>query len=550
MYAGGYYTIPTELIKIGMYRHTAAVPHAISRGMLGALNTVQATPWRINRFIAETMDQVWRGGGRIAGLPDAQDVELPATVPTDVYERMSDAEKIAISRRRAIAHDINAHMRAKREGFMRKLGLAVELKDKPGIWFPHALDFRGRVYPLPQDLNPQGDDIAKALLEFRDGMPLKSIKSLEWLAIALANAAGQDKLSFVDRLRWVDANRELIRDSAHNPLDGERFWCQESFDSPWVFLALAREYVCCDLNHVPVNIDATCSGIQHLSAMGLDPVGGRATNLTDTGRREDLYSEVADAVATAVSLEALNGEPQAQAWLGRVTRTVVKRAVMTTPYGVTERGIRDQLIGDGHVHTVAEGGAMFDAAEYMTAKIIEALETTATSARGIMQYFQDCAVALTDHGRPLEWTTPVGMRIRQQYNALSQMKVQTLFGEVNVFEEDPNKGLQRRKQAQSSAPNGVHSFDAAHLAKTVLAAGREGIHHFSLIHDSYGTHAANVDTLGRVIREEFVSMYSQDRLAEFDTNLREANPGIDLPAPPARGTLNLQEVLKSPYFFS
>jgi DNA-directed RNA polymerase len=45
-------------------------------------------------------------------------------------------------------------------------------------------------------------------------------------------------------------------------------------------------------------------------------------------------------------------------------------------------------------------------------------------------------------------------------------------------------------------------------------------------------------------------MYSQDRLAEFDTNLREANPGIDLPAPPARGTLNLQEVLKSPYFFS
>jgi DNA-directed RNA polymerase len=284
--------------------------------------------------------------------------------------------------------------------------------------------------------------------------------------------------------------------------------------------------------------------------MGLDPVGGRATNLTNTGRREDLYSEVAKAVMEMVSMEALNGSTDAQAWLGKVTRNSVKRAVMTTPYGVTERGIRDQLIGDGHVDQVAEGGAKFDAAEYMTGKIVDALESTVTSARAIMRYFQDCAVALADHERPLEWVTPAGLKVRQQYNQLAQTRVKTLYGEVIVFDEDPAQGLQRRKQAQSSAPNVVHSFDAAHLAKTVLAASRQGIHHFSLIHDSYGTHAANVETLGRVIREEFVSMYSQDRLAEFDANLRATNPGIDLPAPPARGTLNLQEVLKSPYFFS
>ena len=29
-------------------------------------------------------------------------------------------------------------------------------------------------------------------------------------------------------------------------------------------------------------------------------------------------------------------------------RKVVKRGVMTTPYGVTPQGIRDQLITDGH----------------------------------------------------------------------------------------------------------------------------------------------------------------------------------------------------------
>jgi DNA-directed RNA polymerase len=548
MYAGGYYTIPTELIKAGVHRHTAALPHAISREMLGAVNAVQATPWRINRFIAETMDRAWRDGGKIAGLPDAQDIEIPE-VPAEVWGVMPVADRAAVTKRRAIAHGINARMRAKRESFMRKIGLSLELQDKP-IWFPHALDFRGRVYPLPQDLNPQGDDIAKALLEFRDGMPIENGTALDWLHVALANAAGQDKLSFDERRRWVYTNRELIIDSALNPLDGERFWCQEAFDSPWVFLALAHEFTHGGLNHVPVNIDATCSGIQHLSALGLDPVGGRATNLTDTGHREDLYADVAKSVAATVSIEALNGSADAQAWLGKVTRNSVKRAVMTTPYGVTERGIRDQLIDDGHIDLVAEGGAKFDAADYMTAKIVDALEVTVTSAREIMRYFQDCATVLADHERPLEWTTPAGMRIRQQYNAMAQTKVQTLYGEVIVFDEDPSQGLQRRKQSQSSAPNVVHSFDAAHLAKTVLAASRAGLHHFSLIHDSYGTHAANVETLGRVIREEFVSMYSQDRLAEFDTNLREANPGIDLPAPPARGTLNLQEVLKSPYFFS
>ena len=37
------------------------------------------------------------------------------------------------------------------------------------IYFPHSYDSRGRVYPLPVGLSPQGSDAVKALLEYSEG---------------------------------------------------------------------------------------------------------------------------------------------------------------------------------------------------------------------------------------------------------------------------------------------------------------------------------------------------------------------------------------------
>jgi DNA-directed RNA polymerase len=44
-----------------------------------------------------------------------------------------------------------------------RLSIAHHFRER-GLWFPHNMDFRGRVYPIPPHLNHMGSDLAKSLL--------------------------------------------------------------------------------------------------------------------------------------------------------------------------------------------------------------------------------------------------------------------------------------------------------------------------------------------------------------------------------------------------
>jgi DNA-dependent RNA polymerase len=68
-------------------------------------------------------------------------------------------------------------------------------------------------------------------------------------------------------------------------------------DQPWAFIAACVELYKADNNpnfisHLPISSDACCSGMQHLSAMMRDEVGGRYVNLIP-GANEDLYEAIA-----------------------------------------------------------------------------------------------------------------------------------------------------------------------------------------------------------------------------------------------------------------
>jgi DNA-directed RNA polymerase len=68
-------------------------------------------------------------------------------------------------------------------------------------------------------------------------------------------------------------------------------------------------------------MDGTCNGYQHLSAMGRDPIGGRATNLVPGMKPADIYQEVADRVSWRLAKDA--GDPgcrEARARQGEASR--------------------------------------------------------------------------------------------------------------------------------------------------------------------------------------------------------------------------------------
>jgi DNA-directed RNA polymerase len=560
-YSGGYLTIDTDLIGTGHHKHTAGLPTAIPSDVLRALNTVQETPWRINKFTLGVIQHFWNENIEIDAVPSRVDLELPPRVDDAVWQEMTRVERGDVKERRRFVYTENTRLKSLRDALRRKLSLAERFADTPAVYFPHRLDFRGRVYPVTQDLNPQADDMGKALLEFANGKPLGKVGSY-WLSIHLANAFGMDKLPMAERLAWVEANAQQIVGAAEHPTegsdlnDGKPWWCLA--DSPWQFLAACRawagylaegpDYVC----HTPVHVDGSCNGLQHLSAMGRDPVGAAATNLRNLAERQDIYQIVADKLSAAVEFDAKQGHKIASRWWGNVNRAVVKRAVMTVPYGVTDMGIRDQLVRDRWCQGM--DGRPSDNAGYLRDQLKEAISDTVVAARSTMDWFQAVALKRAEENLPLDWSSPSGLMVRQAYYRLRLKRVITMVGKVQyrprTYIEQMDGDLEKRKQVLAASPNIIHSFDAAHMVMTVNHAKEvHGLSDFVVVHDSFGTHAADMSALGVALRSTFVDIYRENWFERLTEEFVSDYPGI-LPDPPPMGDFDIEEVKDATYFFA
>lgn len=75
--------------------------------------------------------------------------------------------------------------------------------------------------------------------------------------------------------------------------------------------------------------------------------------------------------------------------------------------------------------------------------------------------------------------------------------------------------LDKLRMKQSIVPNVIHSLDAAHLLETLNVCFSNGINVMT-IHDCFGVHPNNIETLRINLKNVFVSMYiSNDWLIEF-----------------------------------
>ncbi len=95
---------------------------------------------------------------------------------------------------------------------------------------------------------------------------------------------------------------------------------------------------------LPVHQDGTCNGLQHYAALGGDARGARQVNLDTTNRPSDVYTYVANMVEKRMQEDLERGHNNmARILIGKVSRKVVKQTVMTTVYGVTFVGAREQI---------------------------------------------------------------------------------------------------------------------------------------------------------------------------------------------------------------
>jgi DNA-directed RNA polymerase len=454
-------------------------------------------------------------------------------------------------------------MGGKRIAFSRMLWVANKFKEQE-FFFVHSLDWRGRAYPVALYLQPQGNDAQRGLLEFSSLCPINDQTAADWLAIHGAGLWGVDKVSMEERVQWVLDNEAEILASAENPYDN-RFWI--GADKPWQALAFCFDWAGFKAegfgyqSALPVQMDGTCNGLQNFSAMLLDPIGGAAVNLLPADKPQDIYSQVGDLVSARVLKDAAEGNEVAAMWVGNVKRKVVKRPVMTLAYGARKFGFTNMIMEDTvkkwkqeNPETYPFGNQGFGAAQYLAGLIWDAVGEVVVAARTAMDWLQEVARVVSSEKLPINWVTPTGFLVQQNYKLRDMKKIDLMFQKV-ILQPRIDQGsekLDAKKQASGISPNWVHSLDASHMMRTICASTCAGVESFSFIHDSYGTHAGNCQFLADTLREEFVRMYSEQCvLSRFKADLEVMLPeGVVLPELPAKGSLDLSLVLESAFFFA
>ena len=90
------------------------------------------------------------------------------------------------------------------------------------------------------------------------------------------------------------------------------------------------------------------------------------------------------------------------------------------------------------------------------------------------------------------------------------------------------------------------------MMRTVNAAFKQGITSLRMIHDSYATHASDVEKLQVVLRKEFIRMYKDTNLLEqlYESVLEQHADAHDVKPVSTVGDFDIKEVQKGEYFFA
>jgi DNA-directed RNA polymerase len=216
------------------------------------------------------------------------------------------------------------------------------------------------------------------------------------------------------------------------------------------------------------------------------------------------------------------------------------------------------LAGERPYHPFGEDNG-FTASRFLASQIFSAIEEVVKKPAEAMSFLRQMAKALAHENKPVTWITPVGVPWINRYHAYNVERVTLWLNDKGVTVPHTvgvatswQKDIDKNKAANSIAPNFVHALDASHLMMTVNGLRDNGITDVALVHDSFGVHASNAATLGKVLREQFVRLYTEfdplNDILECNKD-RMTNPSR-LPRPVAKGALDIQEVLHAEYAFS
>ena len=464
------------------------------------------------------------------------------------------------------------------------LNIALLMKDQT-IYLPTFLDFRGRIYPTPNYLSYQGGDIARSLLLFKNvgdkinyDLTLSSIlesemsqklisnklEDFDFVKLYLANVYGLNKLSRRNRIKWFDTNINEILDLLVNNIEIFNNKYLINAKEPAQFISCLFEYSNYKNKKIteirtPILFDATCSGIQHLSALTTDLDISKLVNLIEVSKDEpsDFYEFCIKNIL--VNIENLPEEDyifKNKLLKLNLNRKMLKQSIMTVPYNVTMIGIADKIAENFEKKFIlidqaqklesdkiitfssrlpqnksGKGIYIFKAStqikkeKYLSEDIIftqrelnklgNIIKSTVLSLIppfvNLKDYFDKIIDILKIIKLPIYWETPSNMTISANIMNMAQKKVRSklIKGSKPITILLPTSDLNYRSIKTGLMPNFIHSLDASNihlLIKLILLLNINNINLYT-IHDCFATDYKNMAILEILIKKSFSDLY-------------------------------------------
>ena len=514
-------------------------------------------------------------------------------------------------------------------------------------------DYRGRLYYSEPFLNFQGPDITRGMLQFAKGKPMTE-DGLFWLAVHTAASYNQsykkdeipewvtsdyksyidgegledisvDKMTLEDRVTWVNENMEVIIEA------GKEKVITPDAEKPVSFLACCVEWYKyqCSVNnntmfmsHLPIPVDGSNNGWQHLGAISKDPQTGELVGLVPVDIQRDFYVQTAKALMRNEnnfnwSLEQPEwSELQRKIWsmpMKHIRKGISKRGSMTRAYSAGAAKIAENMYFDCKTEDFhIKYGITEDDCKKLAKMLIKAINVVCPGPLDTMAYLQSLAkfeigeyervnadgvssakeykkltteikelffkkektdedllllnelakkrqeytsVLVYGNGKKqITWNTPSGFSVEYKNFVMKSEKVRGTISGFTVNTTSQIKHVARvpttvpdtRGFMCGISPNFIHSMDASHMALVIDAWNGD----FGAVHDSFSTHACDVESLLELTKTTFVNMYDVDNFYDYIENeLITDKEHLDV-VQPNRGSLNVEDIYQSDYFFA
>ena len=492
------------------------------------INKIQQVSYKLNPFIVGVAKELEDRGISVGKFRPVIQHDIPPKPPEEASKEVWKSWK----KEATIARNLQAAEVRKSCRTRMTMEVVREFENEV-FYIPWSFDYRGRAYPIPSLLTPQDTDFGKSLILFNEGAKINP-KGLDWIKFQLATTYGLDKATMEERLEWVSipANQDLVFRIVKDPIKYIADW--ENADEPWLFLAAANEYVSLimghtDTTHLPVAVDATCSGLQILAGLAKDASTARMVNVIGSEKPQDAYATIA-----AKSMDAIPDRLKPH-W----DRKVTKRCVMTIPYNAKPFSNRSYIRD-----AFKEKGVDVDKEELTQCvkAVRSAMNVVVPGAMSVMKWIeQEIARAIKSGADEIKWTTPSGFNVRQRLMKYKSTVIQTqLMGRCEIHLAGAETGVDLSHHKNATAPNLIHSLDASllHIATTSTDFP------IALIHDSVLCRATDMCTLSSLVRKTYMHLFAEhEPLTDFALSIGAEEQ------PPIIGDLKPEAVIDSQYFF-